>query len=596
MATLFKAGDTATFFGLSGAGKPSLSVDDVPLRGGLHGRVAAAPGITEPQATLRGHNTHVCLINTGLTGGVWPAHEAAVRAQVRGRGAGRKHSTPPPPAPSTSARTTAATPAASPSAAGQADPPPSRANSSHGAARLPSTATDSQAAPSASRAPSSHAPGSQLDCHCANTQYGTDLVHADLPSYPGHGALGDRLWSLTFQFELRCPLTAMDRAPATTPDGDTSTRCEACKSCGAILELDGCGHRFHPRCIFAWPATHCEVCAEPVGNVLVFRESKNRPNSSARKGKWSIDEHKYANLLMKQFQLGALPLADGLHLRVFMASMLQCDPLRVTKKYAGQAIGKQNFSFQRDKSYCYNLHVKLQKQLSNLRNHYYWHVQYRCKFGPNLNIQELKAAEADYWIREFCKFAKKIGQKVEFTTAEAAGAVVPTSDRNTSATAAIGPRPATESKETEDAVPPKSVVLPPVSSLIARVPVVKVEGTPDVRKLMAKGEQGSAASSMKDGVSLMLGFSAPIDQPPSPLSADELNDPSAFVDLALTDLSQDEVPSTSNVDASLQPCAQEILKKGNWMNDWMKEAELEWSKGAISWSLSLSAEPLADFA
>jgi len=28
----------------------------------------------------------------------------------------------------------------------------------------------------------------------------------------------------------------------------------------------------------------------------------------------------------------------------------------------------------------------------------------------------------------------------------------------------------------------------------------------------------------------------------------------------------------------------------------MKEAELEWSKGAISWSLTLSAEPLADFA
>ncbi|KAH7484124.1 hypothetical protein KRP22_005305 [Phytophthora ramorum] len=357
-------------------------------------------------------------------------------------------------------------------------------------------------------------------------------------------------------------------------NGDNSTRCEACKSCGAVLELDGCGHRFHPRCIYAWPATHCEVCDEPVTNVLVFREPKNRSNSSARKGKWGIDEHKYAGMLMKQFQVGALPLADGLHLRVFMANMLQCDPLRVTKKYAGQAIGKQNFFYQRNKTYCYNLHVKLQKQLSNLRNHYYWHVQYRCKFGPNLDIQELKAAEAEYWIREFCKFATKIGQKVEFTTPstiEAGGS----GDRQNAIAATTTARDAT----------PTSVLLPSVSSLLERAPSVKVE---DDGEVPLKGQGTSAAPSMKE----ILGFSSSIDQSPSPLSSDEWNDPSAFVDMALTDLSQDELSVTSSAETPLQ----ESLRKGSWMNDWMKEAELEWSKGAISWSLSLSAEPLADFA
>lgn len=376
---------------------------------------------------------------------------------------------------------------------------------------------------------------------------------------------------------------------------DNSTRCDACTSCGAVLELDGCGHRFHPRCIYAWPATHCEVCDEPVAAVLVFREIKTLQNSGVRKGKWSIDEHKYANMMMKQFQLGALPLADGLHLRVFMANMLQCDPLRVTKKYVGQAIGKQNFFYQHQKSYCYNLHVKLQKQLSNLRNHYYWHIQYRCKFGPNLNIQELKAAEAEYWIREFYKFAKKIGQKVGFTAVSTTAATASSSDRSTPKIA-IAPRPATESKKTEDVTTAKPVLLPPVSSLIARVPVVKVEDDAVHRKLGVKGEEDSTAPSMKDGLSRMLGLSSSMDQSPSPLSADEWNDPSAFVDLALTDLSQGELSVASTVNAPHKACAQEGLKKGNWMNDWMKEAELEWSKGAISWSLSLSAEPLADFA
>ncbi|KAJ8571961.1 hypothetical protein ON010_g4872 [Phytophthora cinnamomi] len=277
-----------------------------------------------------------------------------------------------------------------------------------------------------------------------------------------------------------------------------------------------------------------------------------------------------------------------------MANMLQCDPLRVTKRYTGQAIGKQNFLFQHRKTYCYNLHVKLQKQLSNLRNHYYWHVQYRCKFGPNLNIQDLKAAEAEYWVREFCKFAKKIGQRVEFVGASTSDPVSVTSTK--APKTAVTPRPAAQSSETESISTPKAVLLPPVSSLIPQVAAVETEDDAPYMKLVAKDAEDSTVPSMKDGLSLILGLSSSMGQSPSPLSSDEWNDPSAFVDITLTDLSQGELSVLSGVDAPSKACSQESLKKGNWMNDWMKESELEWSKGAISWSLSLSAEPLADFA
>jgi hypothetical protein len=389
-------------------------------------------------------------------------------------------------------------------------------------------------------------------------------------------------------------------APTDEASGDNSTRCEACRSCGAILELDGCGHRFHARCIYAWPATHCEVCDEPVAAVFVFREGKRRSNSGARKGKWSIDEHKYANMMMKQFQLGALPLLDGLHLRVFIANLLQCDPLRVTKKYAGQAIGKQNFSFQRQKSYCYNLHVKLQKQLSNLRNHYYWHLQYRCKFGPSLNIQELKAAEADYWIHEFCRFAKKIGQRVELiASATSSTAIDAASQGNSSAKDVVIPRPAiaerTKAESTTAAATHEPVLLPPVSSLLTHMAGVNGDDRDSSKQeWRAKGEEDS--QELKDALSGMLGFSASMYRSPSPLSADEWNDPSAFVDLAALTDSQGEVPAASTTDTPATAYPQESLKKSSLVNDWMKEAELEWSKGAISWSLTLSAEPLADFA
>ena len=217
--------------------------------------------------------------------------------------------------------------------------------------------------------------------------------------------------------------TDMEKAHDTTVEGPT--RCDACKSCGAIVELAGCSHRFHARCIFKWPIANCEICAKDVTSVRIFRAFHDRKNQMTRKGKWSVDEHKYANMMMKQFQHGALPLVDGLHLRGFVANLLQCDPLRITKKYAGHAIGKQNFSHQQRKGYSYSLHVKLQKKISSLRNHFYWHIQYRCKLGYKIDVQQLKAAETDYWIREFLKFAERIGQPVEpVVTVESASALV----------------------------------------------------------------------------------------------------------------------------------------------------------------------------
>ncbi|RLN31658.1 hypothetical protein BBJ28_00004614 [Nothophytophthora sp. Chile5] len=384
-----------------------------------------------------------------------------------------------------------------------------------------------------------------------------------------------------------------------------STRCDGCKSCGAILELDGCGHRFHPRCIFSWPATRCELCAAPVTTLRVFREFKNLQNSGVRKGKWSADEHKYANMMMKQFQLGALPLADGLHLRGFIANLLQCDPLRVTKKYAGQAIGKQNFFYQHRKTYCYNLHIKLQKRVSSLRNHFYWHIQYRCKFGYQMNIKELKAAEADYWIREFRKFAAKIGQKVEFS----APAVVesPTSDPHSGKAASQHALQGDLTSPSADLVvktTPVPVVESPASpmvvSLASSEPQVKVEvptaSETSIGKVFSLVD--ATAPSMKEGPSLV--FDCPsMERSLSPLSFDEWSDPSSIMAMAFADLSQGELSVTAAMETTV---AMPVLdtagkKKRGSLGEWIREVDLEWSKskGVPSWSFSLS-EPLSDCA
>lgn len=352
---------------------------------------------------------------------------------------------------------------------------------------------------------------------------------------------------------------------AAAGEGEGSTRCDGCKSCGAILELDGCGHRFHPRCIFTWPLSQCEICSVPVNAVKIFREYKNSRNSMVRKGKWSTDEHKYANMMMKQFQLGALPLVDGLHLRGFISSLLQCDPLRVTKKYSGHAIGKQNFFYQYRKNYCYNLHIKLQKRVSSLRNHFYWHIQYRCKFGHAINIQELKAAESDYWIREFLRFADKIGQRVEFSTHPVPASPAP------------APRPGTQRAA------PSSAPATPVAQVVHDE--VKIEASAEPAEKVFIVADATAPSSNKSSSDLS-------ERSLSPLSFDEWSDASpSFADvldgMVFEDLSQGDsmlspiLPSKVMAPRDSARCS---------LGDWLNEEEARWNEtmAVPSWSFTLS--------
>lgn len=392
--------------------------------------------------------------------------------------------------------------------------------------------------------------------------------------------------SLSLSQSLSCSSSVSEPEATTATAADSSTRCDGCRSCGAILELDGCGHRFHPRCVFTWPLTACEVCATPVDTVRVFREFKSAPNSMARKGKWSVDEHKYANMMMKQFQLGALPLVDGLHLRGFISSLLQCDPLRVTKKYAGHAIGKQNFFYQYRKNYCYNMHIKLQKRVSSLRNHFYWHIQYRCKFGQTLNIQELKAAESDYWIREFLRFAKKIGQAVEFSANPVPCSPAP----------ATGSRPAVhehhEHEQTLLSEMPASFSAPS-SPVVAHTPVeekVKIELFSPIRDdpLSAVVDSPTAPSSNKSSHACDE-FS---DRSDSPLSFDEWSDATPVFNAVLDgmvfeDLSQGD--SAAAVAAVLPSKASSSGSRGS-LTEWIQEEEARWNEtmAVPSWSFTLS--------
>jgi len=78
--------------------------------------------------------------------------------------------------------------------------------------------------------------------------------------------------------------------------------------------------------------------ARTVGTERPVREG------GGRRGKWTNEEQAYADRLIRDFEAGLLPLENGATLRAYLSKKLNCDPMRISKKFAGQkCLGKQIF-------------------------------------------------------------------------------------------------------------------------------------------------------------------------------------------------------------------------------------------------------------
>lgn len=88
-----------------------------------------------------------------------------------------------------------------------------------------------------------------------------------------------------------------------------------------------------------------------VGGLAGVANMTNEPPNPAtmRKGKWTTEESLYCDRLIEEFKKGNLPLAEGTTLRTFLSKLLNCDPMRISKKYTGdQCIGKIIFRRRED--------------------------------------------------------------------------------------------------------------------------------------------------------------------------------------------------------------------------------------------------------
>ena len=96
--------------------------------------------------------------------------------------------------------------------------------------------------------------------------------------------------------------------------------------------------RTHPRGIHGGAATR------PLDLLLSADDPWYPRGGRARRRRSTRYDRRYANRLIHEFKLGLLPLTDGTTLRTFLSKLLNCDPMRISKKFVGQnCIGKQVF-------------------------------------------------------------------------------------------------------------------------------------------------------------------------------------------------------------------------------------------------------------
>jgi len=67
-------------------------------------------------------------------------------------------------------------------------------------------------------------------------------------------------------------------------------------------------------------------------------------SSDSRRGKWISEEKAYTSRVISDFHKGLLDIPSGVTLRQYLSTQLNCDPMRITKKFARvQQIGKCSF-------------------------------------------------------------------------------------------------------------------------------------------------------------------------------------------------------------------------------------------------------------
>jgi hypothetical protein len=87
-----------------------------------------------------------------------------------------------------------------------------------------------------------------------------------------------------------------------------------------------------------------QISSSPPQVLAMGTSPKSKSETTLRRGKWTMEEEAYVARVIQDFNSGFLNAPAGTTLRSYLSEKLQCDPMRITKKFTGDAcIGKRVF-------------------------------------------------------------------------------------------------------------------------------------------------------------------------------------------------------------------------------------------------------------
>ncbi|KAI2513964.1 hypothetical protein MHU86_348 [Fragilaria crotonensis] len=153
-------------------------------------------------------------------------------------------------------------------------------------------------------------------------------------------------------------------------NGDEYVRCSRCLFGGCDVRVEGCGCTMHVRCLElnrGEPLSCCPQCKRSTTGLVLFpmsfreidearkmasslasngRRNRKRKSSEVnaggdekgsyvsdrRTGRWTTEEIALCDKLIEKFEMGHLPILDGIKLNDFLGNMLKSKQSRLTKK------------------------------------------------------------------------------------------------------------------------------------------------------------------------------------------------------------------------------------------------------------------------
>ena len=217
----------------------------------------------------------------------------------------------------------------------------------------------------------------------------------------------------TSQLLVSSPCSLKRKASTLVTSNET---CSICLHGDAVLQTKECGHLFHTRCVASWPMVTCPTCYALVSSVSIVNVNLDEKPPAVRSGTWVREEENFVAGIIAIYEDLAFPLSEGTSIRTLLARLLNCTPMRVSKKFQKHPLGKHTYYSCTKNRFDFNAeeHATKMRHLSTLESAFRSSIALKYNYeNGDSEVEDLSIASRQFWAQQFLFFVTNAKQSVE---------------------------------------------------------------------------------------------------------------------------------------------------------------------------------------